>query len=101
MLRCRCGGVIPGGIARCPNCDALSVRPRASTVTAVAVAAQLITACACYGGPTMCRPVMNQGMTINPCTMAADCTTKLADGGRPRSDPSDICFDGSANDGGP
>ena len=103
MRRCHCQGFIPNGLTRCPNCGALSAKPSKAALAAMAAAAQLITACACYGGPaTRCPTLIHRGMTINSCTAAIDCTTPLTDGGSPAADPTDqACFTGASPDGGP
>ena len=100
MHQCACGGFVPGGVRLCPNCGAVNVRPRAATMLGLAAAAQLITACACYGGPVTCRMIVHRGAPVNSCTAAFDCTTPLPDGGQPTQDPADgFCFTGPIDAG--
>lgn len=101
MRRCRCGGFVPPGISRCPNCNAPHVRLGKAAVAAAAVAAQLITACACYGAAPCALNAVHRGMLVNECTVP-DCVTALPDGGDPVADPEDrLCFGmPSARDGG-
>ena len=101
MRRCSCGGFVPRGISRCPNCGGLSFRSGAGLAAGLAVAAQLVTACNCYGGPVTCTMVTHRGMSVDRCTATFDCTTPLADGGSPTADSTDFfCFTGSPVDGG-
>ena len=89
---------MPRGISRCPNCGAISIKPGGAAIAGLAVAAQLITACACYGGPVTCTTVTHRGMPVSSCSVA-DCATPLPDGGNPRADGTDFfCADGSMND---
>jgi hypothetical protein len=100
MHRCQCGGFVPATVSRCPNCEALCLRPRTSTVVGLVVAAQMITACACYGGPITCQQVPHRGALVNSCTVLPDCDTPLPDGGSPVSDPTDaLCFTGPVDAG--
>lgn len=97
MIRCDCGGYVPFGISRCPHCEAFRLRPPEAWMMAALAAAQALTACACYGGPCT---TMSRGALVS-CA-AVDCSTPLADGGSPTTDPAEsFCFVGPVTtDGG-
>jgi hypothetical protein len=82
--------------------------PSKAAIAGLAVAAQLITACSCYGRPVTCPvTVTHRGMPVDACTVTADCATPLADGGDPVADSTDdLCFGRASTrdagtDGGP
>jgi hypothetical protein len=100
MVQCRCGGFLPPGIARCPNCRARA-RKQTRTLLSLLAGAQAITACACYGAPpmTVCPAPLRDGGQIETISRSRtcppiDCITSLPDGGDPSADPSDVCFTG-------
>jgi len=97
MRVCRCGGFVPEGIARCPNCRARSSRGTLRLLSLLA-GAQAITACSCYGlPPTTCFVPLRDGGQVTVVSrgcLGIDCLTPLADGGDPSLDPGDVCAAG-------
>ena len=92
MRQCRCGGFVPEGLARCPNCRSRNGLRWLSLLAG----AQAITACACYGGPpTNCFIALPDGGEITRVIARGcpviDCVTPLPDGGDATLDPATPC----------
>ncbi|MBE2251853.1 MAG: hypothetical protein IAE78_20120 [Myxococcus sp.] len=85
-----CQGVVPAGLAACPNC-AVTRRKTGLKAAALGLVAIAVSNCgsamALYGIPCTSKQVDGGA---NGCP--GECTTLLPDGGDPRKDATNACF---------